>query len=171
MSTYYKWAALNTRQTLHPVHSGCQLREYLLQVGRSLHATDIASGSHSAIGAHPPVDRASTGVLETDDALTEPRRALRTPSEYRASTETGTEETVPVMNTTAGGPTVDRTLTGMLETLALTSTSVAEKPRGGSYRGRIVHPAGRRCYARSQGRDESIGRLTFGDKASRSSHP
>ena len=39
-----------------------------------VHATDIASGSHSAIGAHPPVDRASTDVLETDDALTEPRR-------------------------------------------------------------------------------------------------
>ena len=36
-----------------------------------VHATDIASGSHSAIGAHPPVDRASTDVLETDGALTE----------------------------------------------------------------------------------------------------
>jgi hypothetical protein len=34
------------------------------------------------------------------------------------------------MNTTAGGPTVDRTLTGVLETLALTSASVAEEPRG-----------------------------------------
>ena len=61
------------------------------QPSREVHATDIASGSHSAIGAHPPVDRASTDVLETDDALTEPRRASRTPSEYRASTETDTE--------------------------------------------------------------------------------
>ena len=68
-----------------------------------VHATDIASDSHS---------RASTDVLETDDALIEPRRASRTPSEYRASTETGTEGTVPVMNTIAGGPNVDRTLTG-----------------------------------------------------------
>ena len=31
-----------------------------------VHATDIASDPLSAIGAHPPVDRASTGVLETD---------------------------------------------------------------------------------------------------------
>jgi len=95
-----------------------------------VHATDIASGSHSAIGAHPPVDRASTDVLETDDALTEPRRASRTPSEYRASTETDTEVTVPVMNNIAGGPTVDRTPTGGGETLALTSAQVAEEPRG-----------------------------------------
>jgi hypothetical protein len=36
-----------------------------------VHATDIACGSHAAIGAHPPVDRASTDVLETDGALTE----------------------------------------------------------------------------------------------------
>ena len=86
-----------------------------------VHATDIASGAHSAIGAHPPVDRASTDVLETDGALTEPRRASRTPSAYRASTETGTEGIVPVMNTTAGGPNVDRTPTGGGETLALTS--------------------------------------------------
>ena len=49
---------------------------------------------------------------------------------YRASTETGTEAEVPGMNTTAGGPTVDRTLAGVLETLALTSASVAEDPRG-----------------------------------------
>ena len=64
-----------------------------------IHATGILSDPHSAIGAHPPVDRASTGELETDDALTKPRRASMTPSEYRASTETGTEETVPAMNT------------------------------------------------------------------------
>jgi len=95
-----------------------------------VHATDIASGSHSAIGPHPPVDRASTDVLETDDALTKPRRASRTPSEYRASTETGTEGIVPVMKTIAGGPNVDRTLTGGGETLALTSAQVAEEPRG-----------------------------------------
>ena len=95
-----------------------------------VHATDIASGSHAAIGAHPPVDRASTDVLETDDALTEPRRASRTPSEYRASTETDTEVTVPVMNNIAGGPTVDRTPTGGGETLELTSAQVAEEPRG-----------------------------------------
>ena len=31
-----------------------------------IHATDIASSSHAAIGAHPSVDRASTDVLETD---------------------------------------------------------------------------------------------------------
>jgi hypothetical protein len=42
----------------------------------------------------------------------------------------GPEAEVPGMNTTAGGPTVDRTLTGVLETLALTSASVAEEPRG-----------------------------------------
>ena len=95
-----------------------------------VHATDITSGSHSAIGANPPVDRAPTGVLETDDALTEPRCASRTPPEYRASTETGTEGTVPVMNSIAGGPTVDRTPTGGGETLALTSAQVAEEPRG-----------------------------------------
>jgi len=95
-----------------------------------VHATDVASGSHSAIGTHPPVDRASTDVLETDDALTEPRHASRTPSAYRASTETDTEVLVPVMNTMAGGPSVDRTLTRGVETLALTSAHVAEEPRG-----------------------------------------
>ena len=95
-----------------------------------VHATDIASGSHSAIGAHPPVDRAPTGILEIDDALTEPRRASRTPFEYRASTETGTKGTVPVMNNIAGGPTVDRIPTGGGETLAFTSAPVAEEPRG-----------------------------------------
>ena len=36
-----------------------------------------ATLSLSAIGAHPPVDRASTEVLETDGAPTEPRRASR----------------------------------------------------------------------------------------------
>ena len=77
-----------------------------------VHATDIASGSHSAIGAHPPVDRASTDVLETDGALTEPRRASRSPSAYRASTETDNEVVDPVMNNMAGGPSVDQTLTG-----------------------------------------------------------
>ena len=80
--------------------------------------------------AHPLVDRAPTGVLETDDALTEPRQRSRTLSEYRASTETGTEATVPVMSTIAGGPTVDRTSTEGGETLALTSASVAQYPRG-----------------------------------------
>ena len=35
-------------------------------------AADIVSDSHSAIGAHPPVDLAPTGVPATDDALTEP---------------------------------------------------------------------------------------------------
>ena len=42
-----------------------------------VHTTDVASGSHSAIGAHPPVDRASMDVLEMDDALIEPRRTSR----------------------------------------------------------------------------------------------
>ena len=115
-----------------------------------VHATDIASGSYSAIRAHPPVDRASTDALETDDALTERRRASRTPSDYRASTETGTEETVPVMNTIAGGPNVDRTLTD-------TSVDFSSSSRGatwGSYNGRIVHPTDRCCYARFQGREE-----------------
>ena len=100
------------------------------ETATEVHAADIASGSLSAIGAHPPVDRASTEVLEMDDALTEPIRASRTPSEYRASAETGTEETVPVMNTIAGGPTVDRTLTRGGETIALTSAPVAEEPCG-----------------------------------------
>jgi hypothetical protein len=95
-----------------------------------VHASDIASGSHAAIGAHPPVDRASTDVLETDGALTEPRRASRSPSAYRASTETDTEVIDPVMNNMAGGPSVDRTPTGGVETLALTSAHVAEEPRG-----------------------------------------
>ena len=63
----------------------------------SVHATDIASGSHAAIGAHPPVDRASTDVLETNGALTEPRRASRSPSEYRALARTDTEVIDPVM--------------------------------------------------------------------------
>ena len=95
-----------------------------------VHATDVASGSLSAIGAHPPVDRASTEVLETDDALTEPRHASRFSSAYRASTETDTEVIDPVMNNQAGGPSVDRTLTRGGETLALTSAHVTEEPRG-----------------------------------------
>ena len=102
-----------------------------------VHATDVASGSHSAIGAHPTVDRASTDVLETDDALPEPRRASRTPSAYRASTETDTEVLVPVINTMAGGPSVDRTLTGGGETLALTSAQVAEEPMVESFTPRV----------------------------------
>ncbi len=57
-----------------------------------VHATDIASGLHAAIGAHPPVDRAST-----NGALTEPRRASRSPSEYRALARTDTEVIDPVM--------------------------------------------------------------------------
>ena len=41
-----------------------------------------------------------------------------------------TEGVDPVLNTMAGGPSVDRTLTGGGETLALTSAQVAEEPRG-----------------------------------------
>ena len=37
---------------------------------------------------------------------------------------------VPVMITIVGGPTVDRTSTGVHETIALTPASVAEEPRG-----------------------------------------
>jgi hypothetical protein len=37
-----------------------------------VYATDIATGSHAAIGAQLSVDRASTDALETDGALTEP---------------------------------------------------------------------------------------------------
>ena len=33
-----------------------------------VHAADVDSDLHTTIGAHPPVDRASTGVLETVDA-------------------------------------------------------------------------------------------------------
>ena len=68
-----------------------------------VHAADVDSDLHTAIGAHPPVDRASTGVLETVDALTELFHASRIPSAYRASTETGTEAQVPGMNNIAGG--------------------------------------------------------------------
>jgi len=68
-----------------------------------VHATDIASGSHAAIEAHPPVDRASTDVLETDGVLTEPIRALRSPSEYRALARSDTEVIDPVMNNMAMG--------------------------------------------------------------------
>jgi len=93
-------------------------------------ATDTVSDSHPAIGTHPSVDRASTGVLETEDSSTELRQRSRTPSEYRALAETGTEALVPVMSTMAGGPTVDRTSTEGGETLALTSASLAEEPRG-----------------------------------------
>ena len=57
-----------------------------------VHAADVDSDLHTAIGAHPQVDRAPTGVLETVVALTEPFHASRTPSAYRASTETGTED-------------------------------------------------------------------------------
>ena len=67
------------------------------------HAADVDSNLHTAIGAHPPVDRAPTGVLETVDALTEPFHASRAPSAYRASTETGTEAQVPGMNNIAWG--------------------------------------------------------------------
>ena len=115
-----------------------------------VNAADIASDPDSVIGAYPPVDRSSTGEHEMVDALTEPYhfRISRTPSDYRASTETGTEAPVPVMITIAGGPTVDRTSTGVLETLALTS---ARGTTGGSSYSRIVHPTGRRCYTRLQG--------------------
>ena len=92
-----------------------------------VHAADVDSDLHTAIGA---VDRASTGVLETVDALTEPGHASRTHSVYRASTETGTKVMVPVMITMAGGPVVDRTSTEMHETTVLTPASVAEEPRG-----------------------------------------
>ncbi len=97
---------------------------------RSSENVDVDSDLHTAIGAHPPVDRSSTGVPEMVDALTEPSHASRTPSAYRASTETGTEAQVPGMNNIAGGPTVDRTPTEGGETLALTSAPVAEEPRG-----------------------------------------
>ncbi len=117
-----------------------------------VHATDIASGSHAAIGAHSPVDRASTDVLETDGALTEPRRASRSPSEYRTLARTDTEEINPVMDNMAGGPSVDRTLTGGGETLALTSAHVAEEPRGDPTM--VESFTRRRCYARFQGRAE-----------------
>ena len=69
-------------------------------------------------------------VLETDDALAEPRHASRTSSEFRASTETGTEAPVSAMSNIAGGPIVDQTPTGGSKTLALTSAPVAEEPRG-----------------------------------------
>ena len=68
-----------------------------------VHAADIASDLDSVIGAYPPVDRSSTEEHETDDVLTEPRHTSKTPSEYRSSTETGTEEAVHVMITIAGG--------------------------------------------------------------------
>jgi hypothetical protein len=80
--------------------------------------------------------------------LTALRPALRTPSAYRTSTETGTEALVPLMITMAGGPAVDRTSTGVHETVALTPAStskVEEEPRG--------EPAtGRCCYIGVQGR-------------------
>jgi hypothetical protein len=95
-----------------------------------VHAADVDSDQHTAIGAHPQVDRAPTGVLETVVALTEPFHASRTPSAYRALARTDTEAEVPGMNTTAGGPIVDRTPTGGGETLALTSAPVTEEPRG-----------------------------------------
>ena len=56
------------RQTLHPVH--------IRRSGPILQLVELRRGYSR----------------RTDDALTEPRRASRTPSEYRASTETGTEE-------------------------------------------------------------------------------
>ena len=49
------------------------------------------------------IDRFSTGEHETDDMLTVLRHASRTPSAYRASTETGAEAMVSVMITMAGG--------------------------------------------------------------------
>jgi hypothetical protein len=94
-----------------------------------VYAAGVASDPHAAIGAHPLVDRASTGVLETLDAPAEPRQRSRTPSEYRALAETGTVAS-PVMSTVAGGPTVERTLTGVLETAGSTLALVAEEPRG-----------------------------------------
>jgi len=84
----------------------------------------------SVYRAYPPVDRSSTGEHETDDMLTALRHASRTPSAYRASTETGTEAMVSGMITMAGEPFVDRTSTGVHETTALTQASVAEEPRG-----------------------------------------
>jgi len=42
-----------------------------------VHAADVDSDLHTTIGAHLPVDRAPTGVLETVDALTEPFSAFR----------------------------------------------------------------------------------------------
>ena len=93
-------------------------------------ATDIVIDSHSAIGTHPSVGRASTGVLETEDSATALRQRSRTPSEHRDSTEAGTEALVPVMSNVAGGPTVDRTSTGGGETIALTPAAVTEEPCG-----------------------------------------
>jgi hypothetical protein len=52
------------------------------------------------------------------------------PSEYRALARTDTEVIDPVMNNMTGGPSVDRTLTGEGETLALTSSDVVVEPRG-----------------------------------------
>jgi hypothetical protein len=94
------------------------------------YAAGITSDPHAAIGAHPLVDRASTGVLETLDAPAEPRQRSRTPSEYRALAETGIVASVPVMSTVAGGPTVERTLTGVLKTAGSTLALVVEEPRG-----------------------------------------
>jgi len=88
------------------------------------------NAADSVYRAYPPVDRSSTGEHETDDMLTALRHASRTPSAYRASTETGTEAMVSGMITMAGEPFVDRTSTGVHEKSVLTQASVAEEPRG-----------------------------------------
>jgi hypothetical protein len=67
-----------------------------------VHAADVDSDPDSVYMAHPAVDRSSTGEHETDDVLTAPRHALRTPSAYRASTENGTEAMVPVIEPRRG---------------------------------------------------------------------
>jgi len=126
-----------------------------------VNAADIASDPDSVIEAYPPVDRSSTGEHETDDVLTEPRHTSKTPSEYWSSTETGTEEAVHVMITIAGGPTVDRTSTGVHETIVLTPASVAEEPCGDPA---TVESSTPRVGAATA--DSKVDRLSIGDKAS-----
>jgi hypothetical protein len=57
------------------------MRENLRPSGEAEPATSrmqpAVRNLHTTIGAHPPVDRAPTGVLETVDALTEPFSAFR----------------------------------------------------------------------------------------------
>ena len=80
---------------------------------------------------------------------------------------------VPVMITIVGGPTVDRTSTGVHETIALSPASVAEEPRGdpamveSSLHGSaLLHQIPRSKRVKT----DVVGRLSFGDKASRYDH-
>ncbi len=85
------------REGLRPLVEAEPATSRMLPAERPSGEVHVASDPDAVIETHPPADRSSTGEHETVDALTEPGQASKTPSEYRASTETDAEATVPVI--------------------------------------------------------------------------